>query len=143
MRLGEIEDGPDDPAVHLRAADDLGGIVRRVGTRGDMLLAPAFGSSIWFKNGGKAGILARILLQGEAGPIDGVNYGEGVMPPLKEIYNDRQLADVLNYIGERWHKWGKPIPASKIGAVRSEFAERETPWTHDELVDFARKGGGK
>lgn len=107
------------------------------------LLAPSFQSSHWFKGGGKAGILGRILLQGETGPINGVTYGEGVMLPLADVYNDQQLADVLNYIGERWHKWTKPIAASRINALRREFAERKEMWTHDELYEIARKGGGK
>lgn len=109
----------------------------------DKMLAPSFQTSHWFKGGGKAGILGRILLQGETGPIDGVTYGEGVMLPLADVYNDQQLADVLNYIGERWHKWTKPIPASRINGLRREFANRKEMWTHDELYEIARKGGGK
>ncbi|MFT5107825.1 MAG: hypothetical protein ACI8XO_003445 [Verrucomicrobiales bacterium] len=58
-------------------------------------------------------------------------------------YNDQQIEDVLNFIGERWHKWRKPIPASKIGEGRREFADRITPWTHEELSELAKKGGDK
>ena len=111
--------------------------------QGDKLLAPAFQDSNWLKNNGKAGILARILLKGVTGPIEGVSYSGGSMVALEHVYKDQQLADVLNYIGERWHKWTRPIPASKIGQVRREFADREVPWTHEELVELARTGGGK
>ncbi|MEM7231165.1 MAG: c-type cytochrome [Planctomycetota bacterium] len=111
--------------------------------QGPQYLAPSFVDSYWFKHGGKAGILARIVLKGEIGSIDGVTYGQGMMLPLEKELNDQQIADVLNYIGERWHRWGKPIPASKIGSVRRQFADRKTPFAHSNLRELARKGGGR
>ncbi|MFN0125764.1 MAG: c-type cytochrome [Verrucomicrobiales bacterium] len=106
---------------------------------GDKWLAPAFSKSHWFKNDGKVSVLARIVLQGQTGPIDGVTYGEGLMVPLEGTYNDEQIADVLNFIGERWHKWGKPAAAADIAAVRKATADRKTPWTHEELLEFSKK----
>jgi mono/diheme cytochrome c family protein len=107
--------------------------------QGDILLSPSFETSHWFRDA-RHGILARILLKGQTGPINGVTYGAGAMLPLEETYSDQQLADVLNYIGERWHKWSKPIEASTISRVRGEIADRKTPWTHEELkgLQFVR-----
>jgi len=102
--------------------------------QGDKLLAPAFSKSHWFKNDGRVSVLARIVLQGQTGPIDGAKYGEGLMVPLESTYNDEQIAGVLNFIGERWHKWSKPIEASAIARVRGEIADRHTPWTYEELM---------
>jgi mono/diheme cytochrome c family protein len=101
--------------------------------QGDKLLAPAIAQSSWFKNNGDIPTLARILLHGQTGPIEGITYGEGVMLPLAQVYNDEQIASVLNFVGERWHKWKNPVPASAIKAVRQETTDRKTPWTPEEL----------
>jgi hypothetical protein len=55
------------------------------------------------------------------------------MLPLAQVYNDEQIASVLNFVGERWHKWKNPVPASAIKAVRQETTDRKTPWTPEEL----------
>lgn len=101
--------------------------------QGDKLLAPSFAKSEWFKRGGNVDILGRILLQGQTGPIEGVTYGEGAMIPFEETYTDEQLASVLNFIGQRWHRWNQPINAAAIARVRQETADRKKPWTHEEL----------
>ena len=106
---------------------------------GDKFLAPAFMESEWFKNNGNMAMLARIVLKGQSGPINGVSYGEGFMIPLEGTYTDEQLASVLSFIGERWHFWKKPAAAADIARVRKEIAERKTPWTHDELVALGKK----
>lgn len=101
--------------------------------QGDKFLAPPLAKSEWFNRGGNVEMLGRILLKGQTGPIDGVIYGEGAMLPLEEAYNDEQLASVLNFIGERWHKWRKPVAPADIARVRKAVADRKTPWTHEEL----------
>lgn len=106
---------------------------------GDKLLAPAIAQSPWFKNNGSIPILARILLHGQTGPIEGKIYGEGIMLPLAQVYNDEQIASVLNYVGERWHRWKQPVPASAIQSVRDETADRKTPWTADELRERVKR----
>ena len=40
---------------------------------------------------------------------------------------------MLNYIGERWHKWKQPVAPAAIQAIRTETADRKTPWTPEEL----------
>ena len=105
---------------------------------GDKFLAPAFTDSAWFKKNGNVNILARIVLKGQTGPIRGTSYGEGVMLPLEAVYNDEQIASVLNFIGERWHKWKTPALATDIARVRKDIAERKIPWTHDELIALSK-----
>lgn len=107
--------------------------------QGDKFLTPAFAKSEWFKRDGNVDVLARVVLKGQAGPIDGVTYGEGFMLPLEQIYNDEQLASVLNFIGERWHSWKKPVAAADIARVRKTVADRKTPWTHEELLPFSKQ----
>ncbi len=106
---------------------------------GDKFLAPAFMDSEWFRNNGDVEMLARIVLKGQTGPINGVNYGEGFMIPLEGTYSDEQLASVLNFIGERWHNWKKPAAAADIARVRSELAGRTTPWSHEELLSLRKQ----
>ena len=110
---------------------------------GDKYLAPPLVKSEWFKRGGNTDILARILLKGQTGPIDGVAYGEGLMLPLEGTYSDDQLASVLNFIGQRWHSWKQPVAAAEIALARKETAERKTPWTHEELKALSRQKLGK
>ena len=111
--------------------------------QGDKFLAPPLAKSEWFKRGGNVDILGRILLKGQTGPIDGVSYGEGLMLPLEQTYTDAQLASVLNFIGQRWHKWSAPIAAEAIARVRQETADRKTPWTHEELKALSKPQSGK
>ena len=111
--------------------------------QGDKFLAPPFAKSEWFKRDGNVDVLARVLLKGQTGPIAGVTYGEGSMLPLEQVYNDEQLASVLNFIGERWHKWSKPVAAADIARVRKEVTDRKTPWTHEELLTLSKQKPGK
>jgi mono/diheme cytochrome c family protein len=101
--------------------------------QGDKLLAPVLAKNELFQKG-QVDLLVRVLLKGETGPIAGINYGEGFMPPWEAAYNDEQLASVLNFIGERWNNWRKPVAtAEKIARIRSQFAQRNTPWTSEEI----------
>ncbi len=109
----------------------------------DKLLAPQLTKSAWFSNGGNVPVLARVLLKGQTGPIDGVTYGEGLMPPVENSHTDEQIAQVLSYIGERWHGWKTPPAAGDIARVRQETADRKTPWTHEELKALGKQQPGK
>ena len=99
----------------------------------DKLMAPQLTKSAWFANGGNVPVLARLLLKGQTGPIEGVSYGEGLMPPVEKSHTDEQIAHVLSYIGERWHGWKSPASPSDISRIREEVKARTTPWTHEEL----------
>jgi mono/diheme cytochrome c family protein len=82
---------------------------------------------------GNVPVLSRILLKGLTGPIDGVTYGAGLMPPLEKTHTDEQLAAVLTYAGERWHGWSRPLEAQAITSVRQAIESRPGPWTVEEL----------
>ena len=104
----------------------------------DALLAPALAKSAWMASNGNVPVLARILLKGQAGPIDGVSYGAGLMPPLEHSHSDQQIADVLTYIGERWHGWNRAASGADIARIRQEITPRQAPWTHEELKAVPR-----
>ncbi|MEM7147734.1 MAG: c-type cytochrome [Verrucomicrobiota bacterium] len=102
---------------------------------GDHLLAPPLVGNDWFKKRKpRIDIIARILLKGQMGPIDGVTYGEGIMVPLELAYKDAQLANVINYVGESFNKWpdGK-VKGGDIAKVREQIKDRVVPWTQEEL----------
>jgi mono/diheme cytochrome c family protein len=99
----------------------------------DTMLAPPLAKSPWFARNGDSARLVRILLKGQSGPIDGITYGAGLMPPLEKSHTDEQIADVLTYAGERWHDWKNVLTADKVTAIRKDSAARQIPWTHEEL----------
>jgi mono/diheme cytochrome c family protein len=105
---------------------------------GDKRLAPPLAKSAWFADGGHLPVLARVLLKGQTGPIAGVTYGEGLMPPLEKSHTDAQIAEVLTFVGERWHGWKQPADPAVIARVRAEVESRQGPWTHEELEKVAR-----
>lgn len=115
---------------HCIACHGLDGMGVKVG---DKFLAPQLAKSPWFADGGSVPVLARILLKGQSGPIDGILYGAGLMPPLEQTHSDNQIASVLTYIGERWHQWRKPVDAAAVAAIRKATADRKIPWNHAEL----------
>ncbi|MFN0125591.1 MAG: c-type cytochrome [Verrucomicrobiales bacterium] len=102
----------------------------------DTLLAPPLAQSPWMANNGNVPVLSRILLKGLAGPINGITYGAGLMPPLEKTHTDEQLAAVLTYAGERWHGWTRPLKAEDIAPVRQAIDSRPGPWTAEELKEW-------
>ena len=84
-------------------------------------------------NNGNVNVLARILLKGQAGPIDGTTYGAGLMPPLEKTHTDEQIAHVLTYAGERWHGWNRAVTAEEVARIRKEIEARTAPWNSEEL----------
>jgi mono/diheme cytochrome c family protein len=100
---------------------------------GELLMAPPLAKSPWMQNNGNLPVLARILLKGQLGPIEGVNYAGGLMPPLEKTHTDDQIAQVLTYAGERWHGWNRKLTADDIAAIRKSIESRTAPWTHEEL----------
>ena len=76
------------------------------------------------------------------GPIDGVSYDAGLMPPVENSHTDEQIAQVLSYIGERWHGWKTPAAAADIARIRQETADHKTPWTQEELKALGKPKSG-
>jgi hypothetical protein len=77
------------------------------------------------------------------GPIRGRHYGEGVMIPFGQAYDDQQLADVINYIGYRWNRrsWGDPVTSETIVEARKATTDRTEMWTDAEMREEAEKLG--
>ena len=75
----------------------------------------------------RADIPARILLRGKEGPV-------GLMPPIGSTITDEQIAAVLTYVRREWGQSGTPVSAAAIAEVRRATADRNRPWTHDELM---------
>jgi mono/diheme cytochrome c family protein len=109
------------------------------GKQGENMLAPSLVQNELFKNG-RVDLLARVLLKGESGPIGGVSYGEGFMPPWEAAFNDEQMASVLNFVGESWYRWRKPMAtAQKIAEERKRFVSKTTAWTSEEIQASLKK----
>jgi mono/diheme cytochrome c family protein len=92
-------------------------------------------------NGDKA-TLAKIILHGMTGPVDGKEY-PSVMPSLG-ANSDEWVASVVNYIryeyGTAARRFRRPgdttspfISTAEVARVRSQYASRTTLWTLQEL----------
>ncbi|TDH23499.1 c-type cytochrome [Segetibacter sp. 3557_3] len=92
-------------------------------------------------NGDKA-LLAKILLHGLSGPIDGKSY-PSQMPALA-ANSDEWMASVVNYVryefGNAARRFRRPtdtispfISASEVAAIRKQYASRVATWTLAEL----------
>ncbi len=83
---------------------------------------------------GDADRLARITLGGLYQRIPLKNSTHyGVMPGLKDILNDQEIADALTYIRQAWGHQASPIESSNIARLRREANERPMPWTAQEF----------
>ena len=56
-----------------------------------VFLAPQLTKSAWFSNGGNVPVLARVLLKGQTGPIDGVSYRS------EEHTSELQSPSIISY----------------------------------------------
>ncbi len=59
------------------------------------------------------------VLNGSEGEIvvNGVTFN-GVMPPQKDVLNDQQIADVLNYVSHTWKNDGDTFTPEDVAAAR-------------------------
>lgn len=73
--------------------------------------------------------LIRILLQGKQGEAE-------VMPGFAAEMDDAQIASLLTYIRRAWGNEAQPVDASVVREVRSTTADRQEPWTEEELLKF-------
>ncbi len=76
-------------------------------------------------------VMARILLHGLTGPVDGVEYN-GPMAPIAE-QNNEYLADVISYVRGHLNGVGGTIWRGRVGAVREKYKDRNRYWTIEEL----------
>jgi putative membrane-bound dehydrogenase-like protein len=75
--------------------------------------------------------LIRILLQGKQGDTE-------VMPGFGAEMDDAQIASLLTYIRRAWGNEAQPVETSAVRDVRSATADRQKPWTEEELLNFVK-----
>lgn len=104
-------------------------------------LAPPLVDSEWVL--GKPEIIARIVLNGLAGPVkvSGRTYNLA-MPPLPQL-SDEDVAGVLTYIRREWEHTASAVEPKAITAVREASKGRMAMWTEAELKKAASKVNSK
>ena len=75
--------------------------------------------------------VAKAILHGLSGPVDGRAYAE-VMPPMGAS-TDRWIADVASYIRNGFGNSSPAISEADVARVRKETGARGKMWTVDEL----------
>ena len=98
----------------------------------DLIMAPSLVGSK--RVTGSTQTLARILLHGLTGPVDGKTYA-ALMVPMAS-FDDQWIANVLTFIRNSWGNESSVIEAVDIKAIRELTKDRATPWTQDELAIF-------
>lgn len=94
---------------------------------------PPLAASEWVNENNPDRII-KLTLHGLAGPlrVNGTLYN-GAMPAHRDLLDDRKLAAVLTYIRASWGNKAPAVDAAAIAKIRSETANRATPWTESEL----------
>lgn len=94
--------------------------------------------------GGDPRLLARILLNGLDGPVDGKTY-PGVMAPFGATNSDAWIAEVLSYVryefnenNDRKRKFPVVVDSAVVKEIRLATANRTNMWTQDELEKTAQ-----
>ena len=91
---------------------------------------------------GDARRVIAIPLKGINGPlkVGAIVFPGPMIPPAlmfpAVINNDKNLADVLNFIRNSWGNIAEVISPEMVAKVRAEFAGRPEPWTEAELLKF-------
>ena len=104
-------------------------------------LAPPLAAASWVT--GPPEWLGRIILQGMNGPVvvAGKTW-EGVMPPHSHLadLDDATLAGLMTYLRRSWGNKADPVGREVAAAIRASSADRNSPWTAQELeaVPFDR-----
>ena len=52
--------------------------------------------------------------------------------------DDAQIASLLTYIRRAWGNEGQAVELSTVREVRSATADRQKPWTEEELLAFLK-----
>jgi mono/diheme cytochrome c family protein len=94
------------------------------GVGGDKLAPPLVNSPMLEGGVGRA---VRILVHGKEGPV-------GLMPPLGQVFNDEQIAQVLTFVRRSWGNTYDPVEPAMVQQIRSGLPSRTRPWTTEELT---------
>jgi mono/diheme cytochrome c family protein len=97
-------------------------------------LAPPLLDSEWALGSDRR--LARIVLQGVAGPINvnGRTYSYE-MPMLGKL-SDEDIAAALTFVRRNWDHTAAPVDPKTITEVRAEVGNRQRAWTERELLQI-------
>ena len=99
-------------------------------------LGPTLAGSAWVT--GPRELVARIVLQGLAGPIEvGGEVWNGVMPGHASLpgFDDATAAGLLTFLNRAWGHLGRATDAEFIARVRQETQGRTQLWTASELSE--------
>jgi mono/diheme cytochrome c family protein len=94
-------------------------------------LAPPLVGSKWVL--GRAGLMARIVLNGKEGTT--------LMPPLGATLTDQQIADVLTFVRRSWGHTASAVDVGLVREVRGASTGRDRPWTEPELLKVTQPDG--
>ena len=89
---------------------------------------------------GDKDILLNIVLHGLKGPVDHQQYPD-IMQPQQE-HNDHYIASVVSYIRNSFGNRAHPVDPDEVRDLRKKTADRNSPWTLEEL-DAWKKAGSK
>jgi mono/diheme cytochrome c family protein len=82
--------------------------------------------------------LIKIVLHGLTGPntVGGQNFGGPNSVPMPSLggLTDDQIAEVLTFVRREYGGNGGAVTPAQVRAVRSSTAQREGPWTAEELA---------
>ena len=107
---------------------------------GEGLVAPSLSRNRWFR--WWPDVATAIIIKGQTGAeLDGKPYSGGMMPPMGDVYNDQQIAEVMTYIGMNFNNWKKPMTKEQVAAVRKKVASQKTMFTPRELNELQMKRG--
>ncbi len=80
--------------------------------------------------------LIRVVLNGLSGPVtvNGAAFNNAMFD-FKKSLSDEDIAAVLTFVrGNReWGNSGPPVTAEQVAAIRKLTADRNEPWTQEEL----------
>lgn len=90
---------------------------------------------------GDKGRLIRLLLDGMDGRMEvkGRTYS-GSMPPWGGALDDEGIAAISTYIRSNFGNEAAPVTPDEVAKVREATADRNGPWTADELNEAANQG---
>ena len=96
----------------------------------ETMLAPPLAGSPRV-NSDDPSVLARILLHGLVGPIEGHSY-PGMMAPVA-AQGDPWISGVMNYVRNSWGHKHEIVSRGDVSDIRFKYRDRSKPWTIEEL----------
>ncbi len=96
---------------------------------------PPLAGSEWLR--GNPAAVIRIVLHGLSGPITvaGQTYGGPNSVPMPSMggLTDEQIADVITFVRGEYGAKAAAVSSEQVRSVRAATAQRESPWTIEEL----------